>query len=69
MKVFLKELRYLSHYPGILICLWSLAVGGLLGAIFFSFVGCMAPYDGFMWFVALVSLVWAIWASFPPKEE
>jgi hypothetical protein len=67
VKRFLADFRVVSHDH--LLVIWVLAIYALVIALFFGFVGCMSSYDGLMGFAALISLVWAIWASFPPKEE
>ncbi len=67
MKRFLVDFRVMSHE--FLLVIWITVITSLGGAIIFSCFGDMAPYDGLMWLATLVSLAWAIWASFPPKEE
>ena len=69
MKRFWKEFRALSHEPVILMIVWLLVVGTLFCAAFFSFVGNMSPYDSMMWGGFLLCFLWAVWASFPPKDE
>ncbi|MBO3279228.1 hypothetical protein [Intestinimonas butyriciproducens] len=69
MKRFWKEFRALSHEPITLMIVWLLVVGTLFCAVFFSLVGFMSPYDGMMWGCFLLCLLWAVWASFPPKDE
>ena len=52
-----------------LLILWGLVLATLFCAAFFSLVGFMSPYDGMMWGCFLLCLLWAVWASFPPKDE
>lgn len=67
MKRFLAGFQAGSH--NFLLPIWILAICALVSALFFDFVGCMAPYDGLMWLTTLICFAWAIWASFPPKDE
>ena len=69
MKRFWKKFRAESHEFVMLLILWGLVLATLFCAVFFSLVGFMSPYDGMMWGCFLLCLLWAVWASFPPKDE